>query len=64
MPHPIYKCPICGKNEWVVMIVTGPFPEDFGTYIICDSCKSQTATYKSRAEAIEAWNNGIIDTAD
>lgn len=64
MPHPINKCPICGKNEWVVMMVIGSQPGDQGTYIVCNHCETKTAICRTRAEAIEAWNNGIIDATD
>ena len=64
MPHPINKCSICGKNEWIIMMVIGSQPGDSGTYIVCNNCESKTALYETRAEAIEAWNNGIIETVD
>ena len=50
------KCPKCGSNNWIIYITTGPYPEDFGNYVICDDCGVKTDLYDREYEAVKAWN--------
>ena len=52
------KCPFCGSTAHVLHDDGGDTPND--TYSVeCDNCACDIGWYKTKKEAIEAWNKRV-----
>ena len=54
------SCPFCGSDR----IEGFTYPKNdrmFKEYVSCEQCGASTTTYKTRQEAIDAWNRRYTD---
>jgi len=58
---PLRECPHCSA---IFTASEGLHKSYFGkSFIVCPNCKAQTSEWNKEANAISAWNRGLIERA-
>ena len=57
---PLKKCPYCSA---IFTASEGLQKTYFGeSFIVCPNCKARTAEWNKEANAVSAWNRGLIES--
>lgn len=61
MSEQLSRCPHCGSTQAEVSKWTNSLDERSLYFVICGKCAARTNFYKTREEAITAWNHRPIE---
>lgn len=56
MSEELLPCPFCGGEAEILEAIVEFIYKEIGIYAICKKCRASTQYYKTKEEALTAWN--------